>query len=51
MRRLACAQSHLRGLAFGNSHKGNQESRKLGKDKWGEVKLLQKLQCYKGEVK
>jgi hypothetical protein len=33
VRRLACAQSHLRSLAFGNSHKGNQESRKPGKYK------------------
>jgi hypothetical protein len=32
VRRLPCAQPHLRSFAFGNSHKGNQESRKSGKD-------------------
>jgi hypothetical protein len=31
VRRLAGAQPHLRSFAFGNSHKGNQESRKSGK--------------------
>jgi hypothetical protein len=36
VRRLAGAQPHLRSFAFGNSHKGNQESRKSGKDKWVE---------------
>jgi len=32
MRRLAGAQPHLRSFAFGDSHKGKQESRDLGKD-------------------
>jgi hypothetical protein len=29
---FAGAQAHLRSFAFGNSHKGKQESRKLGKN-------------------
>ena len=33
MRRLAGAQAHLRGFAFGNSHKGKQESRDFAKNK------------------
>jgi hypothetical protein len=33
VRGLACAQPHLRSFAFGNSHRGNQESRKSGKHK------------------
>lgn len=33
VRRLARAQAHLRSFAFGNSHKGKQESRKFSKDK------------------
>src|SRR3954451_17715490 len=45
VRRLSCAQPHLRGLTFRNSHKGNQESSKREKNN---LRIKKSLQDYRG---